>query len=117
MTDTITSFDPPFPPLHYWSVGEKGEMESFQVVSLEQEDLGNVNINSIPVEWAVIRKGVGLTCHARLDSSPSGVPIGQTFLTTFTEYSTLGLYMIMFISQFPTLVPAVKDYNQVEEPK
>ena len=58
------------------------------------------------MEWAV-RKGGGLTCHARLNRSPSGAPIGQTLPFTFTEYSTLGLYMIMFISQFPTLVPAV----------
>ena len=33
----------------------------------------NVNIQSIPVEWAV-RKGGGLTCHARLNRSPSGAP-------------------------------------------
>ena len=33
----------------------------------------NVNIQYTPVEWAV-RKGVGLTCHARLNRSPSGAP-------------------------------------------
>ena len=57
------------------------------------------------MEWAV-GKG-GLTCHARLNRLPSGAPIGQTLPFTFTEYSTLGLYMLMFISQFPTLVPEV----------
>ena len=30
-------------------------------------------------------------------------PIGQTLPFTFTEYSTLGLYMILFMFQFPTI--------------
>ena len=66
----------------------------------------NVNIQFTPVEWDV-RKGGGLTCHARLNRSPAGAPIGQTVPFIFTEYSTIGLYMIIGISQFPTLVPAV----------
>ena len=60
------------------------------------------------MEWAV-GKGGGLTCHAiaRPNKSPSGGPIGQTLPLTFTEYSTLGLYMIIVISYFLTLVSAV----------
>ena len=34
----------------------------------------NVNIQSTPVEWAVRKGGGGLTCHARLNRSPSGAP-------------------------------------------
>ena len=52
-------------------------------------------------------KGMSLTYYARLDRSPYGAPIGSTLPFTFTEYSMFGLYMVMFISQFPTLVPAV----------
>ena len=34
----------------------------------------NVNIQTTPVEWAVRKGGGGLTCHARLNRSPSRAP-------------------------------------------
>ena len=34
----------------------------------------NVNIQTTPVEWAVRKGGEGLTCHARLNRSPSWAP-------------------------------------------
>ena len=76
-------------------------------VHITELALGNVNIQSTPLEWAVRKGGGGPICDARLNRSRSGAPIGQTLPFTFTEYSTLGLYMKIVISQFPTLVPAV----------
>ena len=72
-----------------------------------KDNFGNVNIQSTPVEWAVRKGGGDLTCHASHDRSHSRAPIVQTLPFTFTEYSTLGLFMIMFIFQFPNLVPTV----------
>ena len=40
-----------------------------------------LNIQSTPAEWAV-RKGGGLTCHARLKRSPSGAPY-QSFSMSY----------------------------------
>ena len=49
MTDTLTSFDPPFPLIHLSVSGGGGE--SFQAVSLGQQELGTSNIMKLKNVW------------------------------------------------------------------